>query len=243
MSSEEANNLKTLGNASIKEEKYAEAILHYSHAIKIDPNNYQLYSNRSLAFLKMQQYYSAMEDAEQTIVLKPDWAKGYFRKGEVQLATHLYTDALLSYRLALRLMPADLTIMEAISRTIKAEQKDKRADSQIPWLGAGIGIIIGVIIVISDQIATKKPTVTHPLLMALVTMAISLIGYGVGWMNRYYVKCNRDHLLDPPIDLLKEFKDQDNNDMNGEENSPEHRSSSHRSSKGRARQRYRKGKS
>lgn len=34
------------------------------------------------------------------------------------------------------------------------------ADSQIPWLGAGIGIIIGVIIVISDQIATKKPTLT-----------------------------------------------------------------------------------
>ena len=32
--------------------------------------------NRSLAFLKMQQYYLAYKDAKQTIQLKPDWAKG-----------------------------------------------------------------------------------------------------------------------------------------------------------------------
>jgi hypothetical protein len=32
------------------------------------------------------------------------------------------------------------------------------ADDQIPWLGAGVGIIMGVIIVIADQILTYKPT-------------------------------------------------------------------------------------
>lgn len=34
------------------------------------------------------------------------------------------------------------------------------ADEQIPWLGAGVGIIIGVIIVISDQTIAPKPTLT-----------------------------------------------------------------------------------
>jgi hypothetical protein len=32
------------------------------------------------------------------------------------------------------------------------------ADDQIPWLGAGVGIIMGVIIVVADHILTHKPT-------------------------------------------------------------------------------------
>lgn len=34
------------------------------------------------------------------------------------------------------------------------------ADQQIPWLGAGVGIILGVIVVIADYVFTNKPTFT-----------------------------------------------------------------------------------
>lgn len=34
------------------------------------------------------------------------------------------------------------------------------ADQQIPWLGAGVGIILGVIVVIADYVFTSKPTLT-----------------------------------------------------------------------------------
>lgn len=67
--------LKEKGNACVREEKYEEAVFHYSHALKIDPLNYSIYSNRSLAFLKMQLYYFSMKDALQTIKIAPDWAK------------------------------------------------------------------------------------------------------------------------------------------------------------------------
>lgn len=67
--------LKEKGNECVRNKKYAESVFHYTHAIKLDPLNYSLYSNRSLAFLKMQQFYFAMEDAKETIRLKPDWAK------------------------------------------------------------------------------------------------------------------------------------------------------------------------
>lgn len=67
--------LKDLGNAAIKAQKYEESVLHYTHAIKLAPKNHVLYSNRSYAFLKMQQYYYAMEDANETIRLNPKWAK------------------------------------------------------------------------------------------------------------------------------------------------------------------------
>lgn len=69
------NELKDLGNAAVKEEKYEEAVLHYTQGIKIDPTNYTLYSNRSYAFLKIQQYYHALEDAKYTITLNQTWAK------------------------------------------------------------------------------------------------------------------------------------------------------------------------
>lgn len=69
------DDLKELGNASVKDQKYEEAILHYTHAIKLDPLNYTLHSNRSFAFLKVQQYYYALEDANETIKLNPSWPK------------------------------------------------------------------------------------------------------------------------------------------------------------------------
>lgn len=67
--------LKDLGNNAVKQGKYEEAVLQYTQAIKLEPTNSSLYSNRSFAFLKMQQYYFAMEDAKETIHLNPNWAK------------------------------------------------------------------------------------------------------------------------------------------------------------------------
>ena len=36
-------------------------------------------------------------------------------------------------------------------------KKDQRADKQIPWVGAGIGIIVGVSIVLADYLIVDKP--------------------------------------------------------------------------------------
>lgn len=72
-----ADSLKEKGNQAVRAERYTEAVLHYSFAIKLSPNDAILYSNRSLAFLKLQQLYYANEDAERAIQLRPDWAKVY----------------------------------------------------------------------------------------------------------------------------------------------------------------------
>ena len=67
--------LKEQGNTALKKGNLAEAVLHYTHAVKLEPNNHLLYSNRSLAFLKLDQYYLALQDALQTIKLQPNWPK------------------------------------------------------------------------------------------------------------------------------------------------------------------------
>ncbi|KAK3098269.1 hypothetical protein FSP39_017755 [Pinctada imbricata] len=94
----QVESLKQQGNECVKKKDYAAAILHYSHAIKNDDKIATLYSNRSLAFLKMEQYYYAMEDAKATIRLDPNWPKGHFRKGEVEFAVGNYTLAIMSYK-------------------------------------------------------------------------------------------------------------------------------------------------
>lgn len=71
-------NVKQKGNDALKQNNYDEAVFHYSHAIKMDPDNFSLYSNRSFAFLKMQQFYFAMEDAKTAIRINPYWPKVRF---------------------------------------------------------------------------------------------------------------------------------------------------------------------
>lgn len=79
----QVQDLKEKGNNCVREHKYEEAMYHYTLGIKMDPQNYSLYSNRSLVFLRMQQYHLSMEDALMTIQIKPDWTK-------VREKTHLY---------------------------------------------------------------------------------------------------------------------------------------------------------
>ncbi|KAJ8960545.1 hypothetical protein NQ318_013833 [Aromia moschata] len=216
--------LKELGNLSVKEQRFEEAVLHYTHSIKLDP-------------LKLHAVLLALEDANETIKLNPTWPKGYFRKGEVEYATGHYTDAYNSYRKALELKPDDINLVEALNKTAKEILKEQKADQTLPWLGAGIGIVVGVVIVLADCVFTHKPT--HPILMAFVTMTIAMVGYGIARLYRYWVKCQRDGLLEPPIDLM-------GNDASSEPDSgnegKDAKSHTPRYTKSQARQRYKKGK-
>lgn len=101
----QSEDLKEKGNACVKEEKYAEAILHYTHAIAKEPQNSLLYGNRSLAFLKMDQFYLAYQDALEAIRLSPNWPKGYYRKAEVEHRAEHYEQAVESFRVRNALFP------------------------------------------------------------------------------------------------------------------------------------------
>ncbi|ESO87615.1 hypothetical protein LOTGIDRAFT_127724, partial [Lottia gigantea] len=67
--------LKKKGNECMKAGNHTEAVFHYTHAIKIESKNAILYSNRSAAFLKIEQFYLAIQDARKSIQLDPNWTK------------------------------------------------------------------------------------------------------------------------------------------------------------------------
>lgn len=53
----------------------------FTEAIAIQPENHILYSNRSAAYASKREWDSALKDAEKTTEIKPDWPKGWGRKG------------------------------------------------------------------------------------------------------------------------------------------------------------------
>lgn len=153
----------------MKDKKFEEAVLHYTHAIKLSPKDAILYSNRSLAFLKINQLYYAHEDAEKAIELDENWAKGYFRKAEVLFNAGQYDTALLSYAAALQRMPNDMIVIDAARKAAQYSNRETMYDKRVPWVGAGIGIVLGVIIVLLDQLVTKVPTVSVSVLQKYST--------------------------------------------------------------------------
>ena len=74
--------------------------------------------------------------------------------------------------MAFRLQKDDRSLIDSMRKAGRELKKDQRADKQIPWVGAGIGIIIGVIIVLADYLIVDKPVLV---VMIIFWLLIQLI--------------------------------------------------------------------
>ena len=66
---------KNKGNAAFSAQDFPTAVTHFTEAIQHDPTNHVLFSNRSASYASMGKYKEALEDANETVKLKPDWAR------------------------------------------------------------------------------------------------------------------------------------------------------------------------
>ncbi|XP_059632481.1 U-box domain-containing protein 70-like [Cornus florida] len=124
---ESAASLKDQGNEFFKSGNYLKAASLYTQALKKDPCNPLLYSNRAAAFLHLVELNKALADAETTITLKPFWEKGYFRKGCILEAMEQYDDALAAFERALQHNPQISEVPEKIKRLSQLARDKKRA--------------------------------------------------------------------------------------------------------------------
>ena len=77
-----ANDWKEKGNLHVKEGQYKEALDCYTKAIENYQNDPLFYSNRSLMHYILSEFDDALEDAEKAILINPNYAKAYLRKGK-----------------------------------------------------------------------------------------------------------------------------------------------------------------
>lgn len=120
-----ADEAKGKGNAAFSAGSFEEAIVHFSTAISLAPENHVLYSNRSASYASLQKYKEALTDAQMTVKLKPDWSKGYSRLGAAYVGLGKYDDAISSYKKGLELDPRNEALKAGLSDAHAANAKSK----------------------------------------------------------------------------------------------------------------------
>ncbi|XP_071965310.1 uncharacterized protein [Antedon mediterranea] len=198
---EKAEEEKELGNECMKSHNPTEAILHYTTGIKLDKKEHRLYSNRCFAFLQIQQFYLALQDAETVIKLNPDWPKGYYRKGEVQFCTENYEEAIRSYETGLALDNANEGIQQAINKSKQKLEEYIKAKRRLPWMGLAFGVLVGITLILADHFVAENPMLESMVLRCLVVSVFASLGLLATWLYSYMLQLQRSSLLDPPADL------------------------------------------
>ncbi|XP_020508600.1 stress-induced-phosphoprotein 1 isoform X1 [Labrus bergylta] len=94
--------------------QYSQAVHMFTEAITCDPKDHRIYGNRSYCYWCLEQYFSALTDAQRSIQLAPDWPKGHFRKGCALMGLKRYSKA-----------------EEAMAQVLKLDQHCKEASSKL----------------------------------------------------------------------------------------------------------------
>jgi len=139
-----ADELKGKGNAAFSKGDYEEAINFFTAAIQIDPNSHVLYSNRSAAYASQKKYTDALKDADRCIEIKPDWAKGYSRKGAALHFLGKLDEAVATYTQGLKLEPENAQIKQALEEVQKAKfQRSEEGNANNMFANAFSGDVLG----------------------------------------------------------------------------------------------------
>lgn len=132
-----ADQLKAEGNAAFAKKDFNKAIDCFTKAIELDASNHVLYSNRSACYASQKKFDKALEDAEKTTKIKPDWAKGYSRKGAALHGQGDLIGALDAYEQCLEIEPSNAQAKQGLASVKDAINREAAADGQTPDMGLG----------------------------------------------------------------------------------------------------------
>ncbi|TDZ16256.1 Heat shock protein sti1-like protein [Colletotrichum orbiculare MAFF 240422] len=132
-----ADELKALGNKAIAEKNFDEAVAKFTEAIAIQPDNHILYSNRSAAYASKKDWQHALEDATKTTEIKPDWPKGWGRKGAAHYGLGDLLAANDAYEEGLKADPNNAGLKKDLAAVQRAMKDEAGGDAGDPGLGLG----------------------------------------------------------------------------------------------------------
>ncbi|CCW67125.1 unnamed protein product [Phytomonas sp. Hart1] len=109
--------LKLKGNEAFKAGKYKEAIDWYTKAIATNPKPEaagSLYSNRAASWQFLGEFEKSIADSEMCIQMRPDWLKGYFRKGTALQSLNKLDESQRVFQEALKVEPTNQEVMDKL---------------------------------------------------------------------------------------------------------------------------------
>lgn len=103
---------KELGNDLFRKGDFSTALKHYSEAIKRNPDDPKLYSNRAACYTKLAAFDLGLKDCEMCVKLDEKFIKGWVRMGKIQQGMQQQSKALTTYQKALELDPQNAEALE-----------------------------------------------------------------------------------------------------------------------------------
>ncbi|CAD6260162.1 unnamed protein product [Miscanthus lutarioriparius] len=116
------------GNELFKQQKYPEAVKHYTEALRRNPKDPRVYSNRAACYTKLGALPEGLKDAEKCIELDPTFSKGYTRKGAIQFFMKEYDKALETYQAGLKHDPKNQELLDGVRRCVEQINKASRGE-------------------------------------------------------------------------------------------------------------------
>jgi len=98
--------------------EYAKAVEAFSEELSKCPTStrHLVLSNRSAAFLQINEVHAAWKDAKECVELQPKWCKGYSRLGAALFRMKKYDECVGVYKKGLELEPENINLQEALSQ-------------------------------------------------------------------------------------------------------------------------------
>ncbi|XP_071685914.1 hsp70-Hsp90 organizing protein 3-like [Rutidosis leptorrhynchoides] len=116
------------GNEYFKEQKYPDAIRHYTEALRRNPKDPKAYSNRAACYTKLGAMPEGLKDAEKCIEIDPKFSKGYTRKGAIQFFMKEFDKALETYQEGLKHDPQNPELLEGVRSCVQQINRASRGD-------------------------------------------------------------------------------------------------------------------
>nr|XP_043629595.1 hsp70-Hsp90 organizing protein 3-like [Erigeron canadensis] len=116
------------GNECFKEQKYPDAIRHYTEALRRNPKDAKAYSNRAACYTKLGAMPEGLKDAEKCIEIDPKFSKGYTRKGAIQFFMKEFDKALETYQEGLKHDPQNPELLEGVRSCVQQINRASRGD-------------------------------------------------------------------------------------------------------------------
>jgi len=100
-----ADQEKLKGNECFKKGEWAQAVKFYSEAIKRNPKDAKIFSNRAACYTKLNAFDLTIKDCDTAISMEPTFVKAYLRKANVLKAMGQAKNAMEVYSKAMELDP------------------------------------------------------------------------------------------------------------------------------------------
>jgi tetratricopeptide (TPR) repeat protein len=125
MSAEQAERYKAQGNAALSARRYSEAADLYSKAIALEPSEATYFSNRAAAYAALEEWQQSLDDSYEVVTLRPEWAKGWVRRGGAFMGLKKHEEARKAYLKASQLESSNHQIKQLLEGAEVAVAKSK----------------------------------------------------------------------------------------------------------------------